>query len=441
MPEDLRQIQFAEYGQTVLHPLAVFLTLVMFIWLLATDTRRILIPLLIVGAVITHLQRVVLGSFDFTMIRLLLMGVYLRVILRSDSWRFRWTRMDTFFVLYVVSASIAYVALWRTSAAVTNRLGFAFDAFLAFFAVRLYFRRSEQVHALMRGFAVIMVLVAFTMMIEQLTRYNMFSIFGGVRPITGMREGRLRAQGAFSHAILAGTFGAVFLPLAWGLRSTGRPADRVLSNLGIAGGVLMTYASSSSGPILSLLASVFGIAMWRYRHYARQLVRWSVVGLIALHFYMQAPVWHLISRVDLVGGSTGWHRYALIDATIRNFDQWAVAGVYTTGHWGWGLNDVTNMFVLQAVRGGAITLLFFVLVIFKGFSHVRDAMPSSVPSMSHKLAWSWGVVLFAHCVSFFGVSYFGQMNFFWYLTLGVLCALPQSVNRRLPEPTEQISQS
>jgi len=429
MPEDLRQIQWREYGETVLHPLAVALTLIMIAWVLVTDKRYVFLALLIIGAAITHLQRLVIGSYDFTMIRLLLLGVYLRVLLRSDTWRFPWTRMDTLLVLYVVTMSVAYIALRRTPAAVTNRLGFAFDAFLAFFAVRLYFRSVEQVRMLMRGFAIVLFLVAITMTIEQLTQYNMFSVFGGVSAVTRIREGNLRAQGAFSHAILAGTFGAAFLPLCWALRERLSFTDRGLAAIGMGGGFVMVLASSSSGPVLSLLAAVFGIIMWHYRQYTRLLVRWSVVGLVALHFYMQAPVWHLISRVDLVGGSTGWHRYNLIEQTIRRFREWALLGVRTTGHWGWGLNDVTNQFVAQGVNGGFLTLILFVLIIRSGFRHVGAAMRSSPSTAHEKISWAWGVVLFVHCVSFFGVSYFGQMTFFWYLTLGVLCALPQVIER------------
>lgn len=430
MPEDLRQIQWREYGETVLHPLSVVLLLVMVAWILLRNDRYILIPLLLVGAFVTSVQRLVIASFDFTILRLLLLAFLARAVLRNDTEKIEWSPMDTLFVSYVIIASAAYIALRGTSGAVTNRLGFAFDAFLTFFVVRVYLTGEEQLRVLMRAFCVVLALVAFTMTIEQLTQYNVFSVFGDVSPITGMREGNIRARGAFSHAILAGTFGAVFVPVAWGLRGTGRSGDRQLSNIGMAGGVVMTLASASSGPIISLLAALFGIAMWKYRQYVRQLVRWSVLGLVALHFYMQAPVWHLISRVDLVGGSTGWHRYALIDRAISNFGEWALFGVHSTGHWGWGLNDVTNMFVLQGVRGGFLTLLLFVLVIRKGFHSVGKSVNQSTSAMEGKLSWCWGAVLFAHCVTFFGVSYFGQMDFFWYLSLAVVCSLPRLFARR-----------
>lgn len=435
MPEDLRQIEWREYGETVLHPLSVALLLVMVAWVLFRHDRYILIPLLVLGAFVTSVQRLVIASFDFTIVRLLLVAFLARAVLRNDTEKLEWTAMDTLFVLYVFAASAAYIALRGSSEAVTNRLGFAFNALLTFFVVRVYLTREEQLWVLIRAFCVVLALVAFAMTIEQLTQYNVFSVFGDVSPITGMREGRIRARGAFSHAILAGTFGAVFLPLAWGLRGTGRSDDRQLANIGITGGVVMTFASASSGPIISLLAALFGIVMWQYRQHLRRLIRWAVLGLVALHFYMQAPVWHLISRVDLVGGSTGWHRYALIDRAISNFGEWAVFGVHTTGHWGWGLNDVTNMFVLQGVRGGFLTLVLFILVIRKGFHFVGRSVDQSNSTMQGKLSWCWGAVLFAHCVTFFGVSYFGQMEFFWYLSLAVICSLPRLSERRRKEAT------
>ena len=42
---------------------------------------------------------------------------------------------------------------------------------------------------------------------------------------------------------------------------------------------------------------------------------------------MKAPVWALIQRIDIVGGSSGWHRYELIDQCIKHFSDWWLMGV------------------------------------------------------------------------------------------------------------------
>jgi hypothetical protein len=142
-----------------------------------------------------------------------------------------------------------------------------------------------------------------------------------------------------------------------------------------------------------------------------------------LHLFMNAPVWHLISRVNVIGGSTGWHRFHLIDTAIENVSEWWLFGTQSTAHWGYGLLDVTNQFVLEGVRGGLLTLVMFVAIIALAFQRVgrlrisAEALPDRYPSM---LAWGLGVVLFVHVTSFLAVSYFGQIIMVWYMTLGMI---------------------
>lgn len=431
MPEDLRQIEWTEYGQTVTHPLALLLTFCMVVSFLAARRVHILIPMLIVAAFITSMQRVVLGSLDFTMLRLMMVAGIARAAIRNDAQLLEWSRMDSAFAVYVVVASLTYIMLWRNSSAIVNRLGFAFEAILAYGLIRVYVHSEVQVTTLIRGLAVVFAGIAVFMLIEQATRYNFFSVFGGVSPITRLRAGRLRAQGAFSHPIMAGTFGGTFAPLFWALASRRNGRDRRFAVLGSVGAVSIVWASSSSGPVISLLASLFAVSMWNYRQYTAILRRGFFLMLLVLHIVMDAPVWHLISRVDIVGGSTGWHRYALIDAAIRRFPEWAAFGVRTSGHWGWGLNDVTNHFILQAVNGGFLTLLAFIILVGAGFRSVRRAIAGDEGNEARqKMHWAWGSVLFSHCISFIGVSYFGQMNFFWYLTLGLIACLPSLSDKK-----------
>lgn len=425
-PTVLRNINWVEYGNTSLHPFAVILLLLMAVWLLHNDSEQFLIPFLIVGAFLTHMQRLVLGSLDFSMIRLIVIAGGVRAIVRKDYTSFEWKATDVRIILYVISVTIVFVALRRNGAAFVNRLGFAFETLSVYFLIRMYIRSEHQIISFIRALSIVFAFVAIFMTIEQLTHRNAFSVFGGVPQITPMREGRLRAQGAFSHPIMAGTFGAVFIPLFWGLWSTGDMIDRRRAIIGIISGIIITWASSSSGPILSLMSGLFALSLWKFRNNLKFFKRSFLLLLVTLHIVMDAPVWHLLARVDIVGGSTGWHRYALIDQAIRRFPEWMLLGVRTTGHWGWGLNDVTNMFIRQAVDGGLLTLLFFIGMIRSSFASVGEASKIAVEEPVHqRMYWSWGSVLFAHCVSFFGVSYFGQMNFFWVFTLAIIASLPQ----------------
>ena len=306
-PEVLRQIDWVEYGQTILHPLALLVLLLMAFFLLSSRSRFILIPFLVVAALLTHMQRLVIGSADFSMVRLLLIAGFLRSVVRNDAQRFEWHRMDSLMVAYVLVLSLAYIGLRQSAGAVVNRLGFAFEVLLTFFFIRLYVHKMEQLFVFVRGLATVMALVATFMLVEQLTRYNPFSMLGGVPEMTPIRNGRLRAQGAFSHPIMAGTFAAAFAPLFWGLWQTGQTKDRGFAALGGVSALVMTWASSSSGPVLTLLAGAFAIWSWNVRSHLRTIRLAAVGALIGLHIVMEAPVWHLISQ----DGLSWWlHRLA-----------------------------------------------------------------------------------------------------------------------------------
>jgi hypothetical protein len=148
--------------------------------------------------------------------------------------------------------------------------------------------------------------------------------------------------------------------------------------------------------------------------------------LSLLHFIMAAPVWHLISRIDLAGGSTGWHRFYLIDATVRHFGDWWFVGFADVGRWGVENSDVTNQYVLTAVRGGVLTLALMVVLIAMEFRVVGYAWRNVGKSRVRvAVAWGLGVAFAVHCTSFWGVSYFGQIILLWHMLLATLSSLHQ----------------
>src|SRR5690606_24267277 len=166
---------------------------------------------------------------------------------------------------------------------------------------------------------------------------------------------RLRCQGAFSHPIMAGCFWVGVLPWIGALWWAG-PAARVRALIGTTACLGIILLCASSTPIAGVLVVALAAAVFPFRAHMRK-IRWAILlGIIGLEIVMKAPVYHLIARIDLVDGSTGYHRYRLIDAAVHRFGEWAFMGTRSTAHWGWGLADVTNEYILQGVRGGALTL-------------------------------------------------------------------------------------
>ena len=196
--------------------------------------------------------------------------------------------------------------------------------------------------------------------VEHSTGRNPFAFLGGVPAITFVREGRLRCQGAFPHPILAGSFWAGLLPLIvaewWN-----SPIRRWIIALASVCAVLIVVMCTSSGPLSALLLGAGAACLFPLRGRMRT-IRWGIVlVLIGLQFVMRSPIWHVLAYLDLAGGSTSWYRFYLIDQTVSHFGDWWAVGATSTAGWGneyQSLEDITNQYVLEAIRGGALPWVF-----------------------------------------------------------------------------------
>jgi hypothetical protein len=352
-----------------------------------------------------------------------------RVLMRQETAGFRWRPADVVLILWAISGAIAYTVQQGEMSAFIYRLGLAFDGVGMYFLFRFLIRDWDELIQAVKALCLIAIPVAIAFMIEAVTARNAFAVFGGVPEITLVREDRLRCQGAFSHPILAGCFWASLMPLMAALWRQPRSPQWIVM-CGIGASLLVIIACASSTPVMAVLLAIVGAAMWPLRGSMRQL-RWGIVGvLVILHFSMQAPVWHLISRIDVVGGSTGWHRYFLLDQAINHFSEWAMVGTPSTAVWGPGLQDVTNHFILEGVTGGAMTLLLFIIIIALCFRSVGQAWRANAGNRANMmLAWAIGVSLFVHCMNFLAVSYFGQIMMIWYFTLACATSLGPAASR------------
>ena len=79
---------------------------------------------------------------------------------------------------------------------------------------------------------------------------------------------------------------------------------------------------------------------------------------------------------------------------------------------------MTNQFILEGVRGGFVSLVLFCVILFVGArAAVRLSLRLGDKTRIAILAWGVFVTIIGHCLSFIGVSYFGQIAMIWYLLL------------------------
>lgn len=417
---DQPQEMQAYFNETHLQPLAAVMLVLLGIAMLSLPRRYALLPMIVMACFVSQAQRIAVAGLNFDLLRVLVLVGWARVVARGE-WRgFQSCRIDWWLVAWMAYGFVTTMLLHATAEAAKNRLGITYQAMGMYFLFRVLIRNWEDVHTLAIGLAVAAVPVAAMFLFEHATRRNLFAVFGGVSAITGERSGRLRCQGAFSHPILAGCFWAAVMPLMAMQWWRGGPA-RWWGLIGLAASMVIIVMCASSTPLSAVAVGGLGMAMFPLRKRLR-LVRWGiVVTLVVLHLSMNAPVWHLVSRMDLAGGSTGWHRFHLIDAFVHHFSEWCLIGRadYMAG-WGWGLWDVTNFYIMQGLQGGVVLMTLFVGMIACAFAsvgrivHAQDATPQG------RFAWALGVCLLIHAINFLAVTYFGQIVMIWYLVLATI---------------------
>jgi hypothetical protein len=142
-----------------------------------------------------------------------------------------------------------------------------------------------------------------------------------------------------------------------------------------------------------------------------------------LSLVMKAPVWFVISHVDIVGGNSSYQRAFLIDQFIRHFGDWWLLGSYSSESWGFDMWDHTNQFVAEGEAGGLVSLVCFIAMISVSFGMIGKARKAVGGDKEKEwMLWILGAALFAHIVGYFGISYFDQTRVAWFALLAMISA-------------------
>jgi hypothetical protein len=417
-------------GQTLLHPLVLAALLVTVLLIFLLPRRYLVMPLLACTFLIPLPQELLIGGVHFFVFRLLVIAFAVRMLIVFFSspdriFHGRLDRFDLLFLCWAILRAAAVILIFRVGGAVINQAGFLMDAVGGFFLLRYAISDDEDITRALKSLAVISFVISLFMLWEKTHQTNLFAILGGVPPEPEVRDALVRAQGPFQHEILAGTFGATLAPLFFMLWKTGK--STLFAVLGFVAATIITFASGSSTPVFAFLAGLAAICLWPMRRHMR-LVRWGVVaGIAALSAVMKAPVWFLIARVGVVGGSSGYHRAMLVNNFVTRFSDWWLIGTKENSTWGANMWDLSNQFVAEGQTGGLATFICFMAVICIAFSRLGRARKAVEGDRQKEwYFWSIGCALFAHISAFMGISYFDQVRVLWFLTLviAVVAAAP-----------------
>jgi hypothetical protein len=393
-----------------------FLTVILTVLVCVLPRKYVLLPLVLTACFVPSNQYVYIFGLHFYVNRILIFAAIARIVLADEVQAIKWNRFDKLVLAWALVGSVIYILRRLDAQAVIYKSGVLVDVLGTYWIVRQTIRSWDDLRRAVAWFAVSTIVLTPFVALEWSTGVNPF-LFLGART-TGFREGAFRCVASFRHPIVAGAFLACLVPLFIAQGLTAR--NRILYWCAVACGTFIVFASNSSTPIGGLGAVLFFCAMYRLRHYGRDMALMFFGTLVALHMVMKAPVWHLLARIQFVGGSTGYHRFLLIDRAIRHFSEWMFLGTDSTANWGYHLFDVTNQFILEGVRGGAITLILFSALLVVA---VRTTGAYSVRATQRSEQWlSWAVCtsVLGHCIMFIGVGYFSQIEILLYLTFALV---------------------
>lgn len=426
-----------------MNAIALVFSVVTTLLLLTAPRRWAPLPILMAACYIPVRQEIEIGVFHFTVTRLLIAAGFVRVMMKRERIAGGWQPLDRVALLWALGMVASGFFHEDPSAAIVLRLGRAYESLGFYLLFRIFVQDLEDFKQITRMLCVLLIPVAVAMLFETATGRNYFSaIFGGTTAVA-FRDGHYRARGPFVHPILAGTIGAVCLPMAMLLWRK----ERKLALAGIAAAGAIVFASHSTGPVMTALTILGAMGLWKVRTRLKA-IRWSVIlAIIALDLVMSDPVWYLMARIDITGGSTGWYRAALISAAIKHLNQWWFAGTDYTRNWmptgiyaNTNETDITNNFIAMGVAGGLPLLLLFIWTLVAAFSAVGRALRirDGVSNGQRFTAWTLGAILFGHVTTFMSVSYFGQAVTFLYMQLaciGSLQAFRPVITAVAPETT------
>lgn len=369
-----------------------------------------------------HLQA---GPLHFYPLRVMVLAGLARMLINSERPPLFPQRLDKIMLAFGLICMASSVFHKNPGDAFVYRTAMTLDWVGTCFLFRTWIESWEDVQLYLRSVIIVMIPFAISMLIEKLTGHNLFSWFAGLRAESAMREGHVRASGPFVNYITAGTIGAVCLALAFSLRGD----NKRLARVGIVGCLVIAYASTSSGPLLTCAAGFLALWLWRYRVRLRSII-WSCIAvLFVLHMVKHRPIWFLMDLIDLVGGSSGWYRAMLISRAIEYLNEWWLAGTDYTVHWmatGTHENpdmcDLVNNYIFLGVIGGLPLMLTFIWVLrecFRQISKASRSLPESSLDLRYKL-WCLGSCLFAHCVTFVSMAYYDEATAYLYSLVGVI---------------------
>jgi hypothetical protein len=440
MPKNLRF--GGGLSETVINPFVAVAVLIAIGLILALPRKKAITPFLLAFFSIPVGQVLVAGGVHLNMLQILILTVLGRMAaFRGSSSEKRFgggfSAFDKLVVLWTLVAFGMFLIQFMQMQAFIKGLGDLVVSLGGYLAVRFLIPDRETVRRAVTVLAVVCVIQGICMVSEQFTDENVFRFAGGGWP--QIREGHVRSEGALG-TLYAGAMAGALIPFFLWLWTEKK--SRMAAYAGLAGATSMVWASHASTSWMAYGAGLFGLAFWPLRKQMR-LVRWGLVAvLVGLHLAMKGPVWSLIAKIDVTGGSSSYHRYYLVDNCIRHFSDWWLLGCTNYGDWGFDMWDLCNQFVAAALTGGLVTLVLYLMIFKRSFRAIGIARKRVEGDRRQELLfWCLGSALFANVVAHFGINYMVHLSVYFFILLVCISATTAEAKQEVKQGRVRVEEA
>ena len=380
------------------------------------------------------------GTIDFTVRRIVILGILAKLILQPDAMRrFRIIRLDKG-VIVLFAAQLVSGAFKATSlmALLENRAGAVFDMVLPYFAVRILINTREQYVQLLKGVLVIAGPLAIAGLYECVTGSNPLGFLraygtmesGGMSSVAAQRFGLFRAAIGFSHSIMYGLFFAMLGPTCAGLLRNVR--DKTAYGIGLALMAVGVLASVSSGPVLGALLALLFILFFPWRRHWRVAVTVIVLMCASVEIISNRHFYDVLGDFTF-SSQTAWYRSRLISVALF---EGGMSGHWLTGFGygidpGWGPQidgrlhtDTVNEYILMLHEFGLMALVPYLIMNIAAVRQLRRAYFASGLIADRWLVWCISGALTGLWITMMSVSLFGPPTSVFFMLLAFAGLLP-----------------
>ena len=420
-----------QVNSNLIHPLAFVIFVIAAAWLFIGPRGKVAWSVLMVACFISVAQRFSVITMDFNFMRAIGTLALIRMLTYGELRTIRPHVVDKLMLAFVVSI-VVMTAIREGPSGAVPKAGNCLDWFSMYWVGRSSLRTMRDIRLLMAALGVMVLPVAIFFIIEQLTGRNHFSIFGGVSPLTQIRDGKLRAQGSFCHPIIAGVFFACFTPLAIGIiLSKVRGISAFLGGwFALTLSLITILMTNSSTPVAGVLVGLMAWATFKFRSSLKSWMYIVIFLMVIGHFGSTHGIHHVVfTRIDFTGSSSGYHRYLLVDGLIDNLTQWGFYGDRTPGY-NRSFRDITNMYVVSAITGGLIALVLHLSLVYQAFKATIRGVRHAVNREELMMMYGLGCSFAAIYVSFTAVACYGEGIIPCYMILGCGISTSQTLAQR-----------